>query len=156
MSKLFLLSDPHFGHEKMAIRRGFSSAEEQDEFIIKQWNLVVTKRDIVYLLGDITMEKNNYSILDRLNGRKKVILGNHDQGNHVPSLLKHVMSVCGMVKLNGYILTHAPIHPTELGRFGVNIHGHVHENTIDDPRYKNVSCEVLNYTPLLFPTKIKN
>jgi hypothetical protein len=69
MSRVFVASDPHFGHESMAIKRGFSGAEEHDELIIKNWNAVVSKRDTVYLLGDITMETSkHYHQLTRLNG----------------------------------------------------------------------------------------
>ena len=49
----------------------------------------------------------------------------------------------------GCWLSHAPIHPEELrGKF--NIHGHVHDNTLQDPRYANVSLENCNYTPVDF------
>jgi calcineurin-like phosphoesterase family protein len=47
-----------------------------------------------------------------------------------------------------FILTHCPIHPSQLEyRYKYNIHGHVHENSINDPRYINVSAEVIDYTP---------
>lgn len=150
MSKIYLFSDPHFGHEKMAKRRGFSSAEEQDELIVKNWNKVLTKRDVCYILGDITMEKANYEILNRLNGIKKVVLGNHDKPQHVKKLLEYVNCVCGLYKLDNYILSHAPIHESEMPRFLKNIHGHVHENTIPDERYINVCAEAINYTPVQF------
>lgn len=136
----------------MAIKRGFKDEIEHDNHIIEQWNKVVTKRDTVWILGDITMEKSTpYPLLDKLNGYKKVVLGNHDQPQHIPELLKHVNSVCGMIKYKGYILSHCPIHESEIRRFAKNIHGHVHENSLDDERYINVSCEVVNYTPILFP-----
>ena len=150
---VFFISDLHFGHTNMATKRGFSSADEMDQHIIQKWNSVVTKRDMVYILGDITMEKKaGYELLSQLKGDKIVILGNHDQGQHVPELLKYVMKVAGMVNYKGdYILTHCPIHPSELAfRFSYNIHGHVHENTLDDPRYINVSCEAIDYTPVEF------
>jgi len=99
------------------------------------------------LLGDVTMERANYEIISRLNGYKKVILGNHDQPQHVPELLKYVNSVCGMYKYKGNILTHCPIHPSELNRFAYNIHGH--ENSLSNYQYINVSCEVVDYTPRL-------
>jgi calcineurin-like phosphoesterase family protein len=55
----------------MAKRRGFSSIEEHDEHIIAKWNSVVNKRDVTYILGDMTMEKSSpYPLLDRLNGFK--------------------------------------------------------------------------------------
>ena len=64
----------------MATHRGFQDEFYHDEHIIDQWNRVVNKRDTVYLLGDVTMEKQtNYDILDRLEGRINVVLGNHDE-----------------------------------------------------------------------------
>ena len=149
MGRILYISDTHFGHKNMALKRGFSSADEMDEYIVKMWNNKVLKKDTVYILGDITMEKANYEILNRLNGYKKVILGNHDQPQHIPKLLQFVNSVCGMYKKGGYVLTHCPIHESEVTRFHRNIHGHVHENSLDDYRYINVSCEVVNYTPML-------
>jgi calcineurin-like phosphoesterase family protein len=96
----------------MAKRRGFSSIEEHDEHIIAKWNSVVNKRDVTYILGDMTMEKSSpYPLLDRLNGLKHVVLGNHDRRQDVPHLLQYVESVGGMIQYKGVILTHCPIHP---------------------------------------------
>lgn len=152
--QLRIISDLHFGHESMAIKRGFVNSIEHDQHIIDCWNSVVRKGDTVWILGDITMEKSQpYILLNQLKGFKKVILGNHDKPQHVSELLKYVNLVCGMFKLNGYMMSHAPIHSTELASYGMNIHGHVHENTIDDSRYINVSAEAINYTPIQFPRK---
>lgn len=155
MSRVFTISDTHFGHKNMAIKRGFHDEFYHDEHIIQQWNKVVRKKDTVYLLGDITMEKGNYEILNRLNGYKKVILGNHDMPQHVPELLKYVNSVCGMFKYKNIMFTHCPIHESEINRFRRNVHGHVHENSLQDERYINVCCEVVNYTPVLVENLIK-
>ena len=149
--KVYFISDLHLGHQSMAVKRGFSSFLDHDAYIIKCWNSVVGKGDVVWVLGDITMEKSSsYQLLSLLKGYKKVVLGNHDAPQHTKELLKYVNSVCGAVKYKDYILTHIPVHPCEIGRFKGNIHGHVHENSIDDSRYINVSCEVVNYTPKLF------
>lgn len=150
MSQVRFISDYHFGHENMAKWRGFDNAFEMDEHIIKMHNLVVGKRDLTYILGDITMEKSKwYFYLDQMAGRKKVILGNHDRLQDVPELLKYVDGVAGMVNYNkNTFLTHCPVHPNEFEyRMWYNIHGHVHGKTLDDPRYINVSCEAVNYTP---------
>lgn len=152
MSKVYIISDLHLGHKNLALHRGFNSAEEHDNYIITNWNKTVTKKDVVYIAGDICMEKDLYDIyLPMLNGIKKVVLGNHDMPQHVPSMLKHVNSVCGMYKYKGGIITHCPIHPMELqnNRFKFNIHGHIHEEKIQDSRYINISCEQINYTPIL-------
>ena len=163
---VFVISDLHFGHKNMAIKRGFESVEEHDEFIIEKWNSVVNKNDTVWILGDITMEKSNYEILDRLKGFKKVVLGNHDMPQHVPKLLEHVNKVCSVFTMKNVILSHIPIHPQELQfRFTKNIHGHLHENKVkkkvdnwgvfdevDDERFINVSCECVDFTPVRLNT----
>ncbi len=156
MSVIRYISDLHFGHRNMAIKRGFKDEEEMNKHIVKQWNSVVNKKDVTYILGDITMEKaTQYYWLNELNGIKKVILGNHDEPQHVPYLLQYVNNVCALKYLKhkefgNIILSHAPIHPCELEyRFNINIHGHVHENTLPDERYINVSAEVIDYKPKL-------
>jgi len=163
MSQVRFIADLHFGHKFMAEHRGFESIEAHDEYVIKQWNSVVHKRDITYILGDITMEKNDsYPLLNRLNGMKKVVLGNHDKASDVPELLEYVNSVCGMAKYKGVFLTHCPIHPMEMDyRVRHNIHGHIHENLVMRPvtlfgfklfervdrRYHCVSCEHVDFKP---------
>ena len=158
MNKRYIISDLHFGHKNMASKRGFSTVEEHDEHIIKEWNKVVNKGDTVWILGDITMEKSNYEILDRLHGYKKVVLGNHDMPQHVTKLLKHVNCVCSSHKLGNLLLTHIPIHPSEFDykSFMKNVHGHVHTNTIQDERYINVCCENIDYKPILIDNLVGN
>jgi len=162
MSQVRYISDTHFGHLNMALRRGFKTVEEHDEHLVSEWNKVVSKKDVTWILGDITMEKGNYEILDKLNGIKKVILGNHDEPQHVPKLLEYVNKVCAVQyvkskEFGNLIFSHIPIHPQELEyRFNINIHGHVHENTLPDKRYINVSAEVINYQPQLLKQLIFN
>ena len=163
MSTVRFIADLHFGHTNMAIKRGFESAKEHDEHIISQWNKKVHKRDCTWILGDVTMESSkSYTLLNRLNGMKKVVLGNHDRPSDVPELLKYVQAVAGMVRYKGMWLTHCPVHERELEfRVPRNIHGHIHEEQImtweqkdgdihhyPDERYHCVSCEHVDYTPV--------
>lgn len=157
------ISDTHFGHENLARLRGFKSSDEHDNYIIDKWNFTVKKGDVTWILGDITMEKRNYSILDKLKGYKRVVLGNHDIGNHSITMLNYVNSVHGMVKYKhkdyGSIwLTHSPVYPQELEyRVSFNIHGHIHKGyIIEDRRYINVCAEVINYTPKTIDELIYN
>ena len=158
MARVFFIADLHLGHQNMALHRGFSSVEEHDEYVIAKYNSVVHKRDVTYVLGDMTMEKSSpYPLLDRLNGVKHVVLGNHDRRQDVKKLLEHVESVAGMIQYKGVMLTHCPIHPMELDyRFNKNIHGHIHGKIVmkmldgweeSDDRYICVSCEQVDYTP---------
>ena len=154
MSQVRFITDLHLSHANMAKRRGFSTIEEHDEHVITQWNSVVHKRDVTYILGDVTMEKSApYHLLDKLNGIKHVVLGNHDRRQDVKKLLDYVESIAGMIQYKGIMLTHCPIHPMELEyRFNKNIHGHIHDKVVmlngcPDPRYFCVSCEQVNFLP---------
>ena len=145
---VFFISDLHLGHKWMAHHRGFQDEFYHDEHIIEKWNKVVGKRDMVYILGDITMNTSKYyHQLGRLKGKKRVVLGNHDNIKDVNELLKYVEYVGGAIEYKGCILTHIPIHSSEIDRFRRNIHGHIHENVIEHPKYINVSAEAINYTP---------
>jgi len=80
---LWLTSDNHFFHDKIRIysSRPFSSVEDMNEALIKNWNQVVQPNDEVWDLGDFSF--GNYeqtcSILKRLNGKHNFIMGNHDK-----------------------------------------------------------------------------
>jgi len=158
MSIVRFIADLHLSHANMAKRRGFSTVEEHDEHVIAKWNSVVNKRDVTYILGDVTMEKSSpYPLLDRLNGIKHIVLGNHDRRQDTKKLFDYAESVAGMIQYKGIMLTHAPIHPMELEyRFNKNIHGHIHDKVVmkmldgwevPDERYFCVSCEQVDYMP---------
>ena len=158
MSIVRFIADLHLSHQNMATRRGFSTIEEHDEHIIAKWNSVVNKRDVTYILGDVTMEKSSpYPLLDRLNGIKHIVLGNHDRRQDTKKLFDYAESVGAMINYKGVFLTHCPIHPDEL-TYGIpkNIHGHIHDKVvmkmldgweIPDERYFCVSCEQVDYLP---------
>lgn len=82
----FYTADTHFGHALMlsetACARPFTDTREMDETLIRNWNAVVRPEDIVYHLGDVFFgmhdEARCRSIFARLQGRKILILGNHD------------------------------------------------------------------------------
>ncbi len=88
MSQVRFIGCLHFSHESVAKWRDFENSFYHDELLISHWNRTVHKKDLTYILGDVTMEKSNdYYQLDRLNGRKIVVLGNHDLWQDVPKLL---------------------------------------------------------------------
>lgn len=79
---LWFISDLHFYHKNIIklTNRPYSSIEEMHESFIKQWNEKVDSLDVVYLLGDVSFGSLNQTvnILERLNGEKHLIVGNHD------------------------------------------------------------------------------
>lgn len=158
----------HLGHESVARFRGFGNSHEHDEYLIRQWNSVINKRDLVYILGDVTMETSeHYYILDRLNGKKRVVLGNHDLMKDVPELLRYVEGVTGVQEYKGFFLTHTPMHPNEVMFCKGNVHAHIHHlnvlpelpvipydnfpselNLGSAPKYFNVDAKLLDFKPL--------
>ena len=82
--------------------------------------------------------------------KKVLILGNHctERNNITVSDLSEAFDeIHGVLKYKEFWLTHTPMHPVEL-RGKMNIHGHVHRHSINDPRYINVCPEVCNYSPI--------
>lgn len=160
----YLISDTHFGHENaLHFRtsldnplRDFASVEEMDEHMVSQWNKIVGPRDTVYHLGDVVIAKRNLPILSRLNGKKKLIMGNHDIFGY-KEYAKYFYDIVAYKVWpdRGLIASHIPVNYNQLqGRFKLNVHGHMHSNSMlledgsFDRRYINVSVEQINYTPV--------
>jgi calcineurin-like phosphoesterase family protein len=166
MSNIFLISDTHFKHESCwtkftcddgsPMRPVASSAAEGDELMIQRWNSVVRTQDKVYHLGDvfISTKAEDFKLLERLNGTKILIKGNHDMAK-LSIYAQYFKDVRAVHKLDHFVLTHVPLHPDSVGRWkGGNIHGHTHYRRMkvnglyDDPRYHCVCVEQIDYTPL--------
>jgi len=154
MPAVFLVSDTHFGHagvcrftrnDGVTKLRPWDNAEEMDEAMIKAWNERVRPNDKVYHLGDVVINRKALPILNRLNGDKVLIRGNHDifkDEDYTP----YFRSLRGYHVMNGMILSHIPLHTESLGRFGVNIHGHLHANRVKKIRSVNVKTGELLYS----------
>ncbi len=152
MSNSLFIGDCHFGHKNQIKWRPFQSEEEVTSLILTNMRKVVTKRDTLYILGDCILHPDSLNVLEDIPGQKVLILGNHCTEKVKTSDLVSVFDdIHGMMKYKEFWLTHAPIHPEEL-RGKINIHGHVHTNTLKDTRYVNVSCEAVNYTPISLHT----
>lgn len=83
MGDIFVIGDPHLGHYNIVKygRKSFSSIEEHDETIITNWNQVVKPKDTIIIDGDfaLTSVKRVKVYLSRLNGKKIMVLGDHDK-----------------------------------------------------------------------------
>jgi len=168
MPATFVISDTHFGHDNIckfkraddSPLRPFSSSQEMDEEMIKRWNDRVRPKDRVYHLGDVLINKKHFGTLSRLNGDKVLIKGNHDIFGL--KYLEYFRDIRGCHVLNGMIFSHIPVHKSSLGRFGCNIHGHLHSNRVltesgdIDKDYFCVSVEHTDYTPMLLEDVYKN
>lgn len=81
----FFTSDVHFGHRNIIgfCKRPYKDVEAMDAAIIEQWNSQVKPEDEVYFLGDFGVIKSKAletELVNKLNGTKHLIIGNHDSG----------------------------------------------------------------------------
>lgn len=168
----FTVADLHLGHEKTCTvfkradgspLRPFANADEMDAEIIRRWNAKVGPSDRVYVLGDVVINRRFLPKVGALNGRLKLVIGNHDIFG-AREYLKYFDDVVGyQVVVDEFIMSHVPIHPDSLGkRFKTNVHGHLHAQRVMmidphrrakqviDPRYYCVSVEHTDYAPISF------
>ena len=158
--KFFVIADTHFNHENIIkyCNRPFKSVEEMNETIIKNWNETVSNNDIVICLGDVGL--GNYDslipIIERLNCKKILILGNHDNfsENKYRELGFHTVSRFPIIYNNFFIMSHAPMELSETTPY-FNFYGHVHNDSkyIDNATSKCVSVERIGYRPYCFMEK---
>jgi len=129
------------------IRPLWESVTDMDEYMIQQWNKTVQDQDIVYHLGDVYFS-NGRDILPRLRGRKRLILGNHDNGKD-QNLHKHFekILVWRMFPEFNCLLTHVPVHESTLFKVQYNLHGHIHQQSSPTAQHVNCCVEVQDYTP---------
>lgn len=154
-ARTFFIGDTHFGHLKICgfepTARPFADIEAHDAALIERWNSVVRDDSIVWHLGDVLFgaSRGTFDKLSALKGRKKLVMGNHDQ-YPAAEYLKHFERIYGAAEYKGCLLTHIPSHPSQFERYRANIHGHLHSKKLEDPRYINVSAECVNLTPVPF------
>jgi calcineurin-like phosphoesterase family protein len=143
-----------------------------DEAMVERWNERVGKNDKVYHLGDVVINRKSLGIMRRLNGDKVLIRGNHDIFRD-DEYRQHFRELRAYHVMNGMILSHIPLHEASLGRFGTNIHGHLHANRVMrakgvdartgevlygneiDTRYFCCCVEQTDFAPILFEDVVK-
>lgn len=139
------------------------------EDMIRWYNEMVDDQDRVYILGDVAFSAANMKrSVGRMKGRKVLVPGNHEP----PKMRKYFDlfdDVRGYVVKKGFIMSHIPIHPGSLSRWKLNIHGHLHANSVEpivggpwvgyeeshDPRYFCACVEHTNFRPILLDDILK-
>lgn len=149
MSRVYVTSDWHLGHEAvLRFRPRFKSVQEHDDHIITNMQKVIRPGDKLYILGDIAFTREAFQRVKQIYCNKVLILGNHDtEVLDILDMIRPFQEIHSYVRYKRAELTHIPIHPSEL-RHDLNIHGHIHNKVIDDPRYYNVCVEQTDYLPV--------
>lgn len=129
----FFTADLHFGHANIIdyCRRPFRNVDHMNEMLIENYNRVVGVNDKCYILGDVGFMKVDalYALLCRLNGRKVLIAGNHDE-----KIMENREMFCAVfeeiheflqIRVNDvrFVLCHYPLLAWPRG---IMLHGHCH------------------------------
>jgi calcineurin-like phosphoesterase family protein len=159
---IFFSSDQHFGHRRICeyepISRPFASVEEMDEILIERWNSKVKKNDESYILGDYSFHnlEKTIEITKRLNGSKRLIIGNHDikllKYEEFHDLFeKRVFNLLD-IKLNKikYTLCHYPMMSWNCSHHdnSYQLFGHVHSRWKGNNKQLNVGVDVHKLYPV--------
>jgi len=163
----YITSDIHFGHKNIMsfcpVSRAFGQGDivKMDEEIIRRWNSVVKPVDHTYILGDVAFcnAEKAISHLQRLNGTKTLIVGNHDA-----KLVKDIgfrgqfVNICDYhtVKMNEVkiIMFHYPIAEwDQMHRGAVHFHGHLHGSVSGMEAYRCLDVGMDNHD--CYPIKLE-
>jgi len=166
MAKTFVISDTHFNHAGILEFkdyigkpvRGFDSVEQMNQCMLDNWNDTVGPKDTVIHCGDVLFGLDKVDWLTanfaKLPGKKRLVLGNHDNPKHLAPFFKDIQMWIDMSD-KGFLFSHTPQHPSTLAeshRFGtgkvLNVHGHIHTNPSPEGPYKCVCVEQTNFTPV--------
>lgn len=155
----FFIADLHDMDENTILytHRPFDDAQAQHDAFVANWNEKISDDDEVFLLGDI----GALGILEELNGKITIIIGNHDDYESVDAFVRehglqdriYVSKHAAFIE--PVILSHEPITflPPELPY--LNIHGHLHgmeygkQGTwADGRRFFNVAADNIGFVPI--------
>ena len=163
----YITSDIHFGHKNIMsfcpVSRAFGKEDvvRMDEEIISRWNSTVRPQDHTYILGDFAFcnPEKAISHLQRLNGTKTLIVGNHDA-----KLVKNQDFRNQFVTLYDYhtihinetrvIMFHYPIAEwDQMHRGAVHFHGHLHGGVSGMEAYRCLDVGMDNHD--CYPIKME-
>ena len=168
--RVWFTADSHWGHRNIIkyCQRPFLDVEEMNETLISNWNKVVGINDYVFHLGDFSVggAAEWTSLLDSLNGKIFLVLGNHDMNNVDQGFMRRFEDVSMQMLISigkqRVYLNHFPFLCYGGAYRGTwQLFGHLHTSScmsgIDTPRLHmlfprqyDVGVDNNNYTPISF------
>lgn len=169
---IYFISDTHFGHANIVkmCEQPYPDVEAMNEALIAAWNERVHGDDTIYIIGDMFFRcADPESILKRLKGKKRLIVGNHD-GSWMDKVdLNHYfVSVDNYLEttdgVHGMTICHYPLLTWKNAGRTYMVHGHIHADTNSDywpliqrrERVLNAGVDVNDYRPVTFEEMVEN
>lgn len=139
--------------QKICGAKDENDVEAWDKWMIEKWNSTISKKDMVYILGDFAFgsPESVRKFLDKLHGKKFLILGNHDKSSeHLDNYFVQItqQKLVTFKKSNfdfldedfQVFMCHYPMVTWASKHYGViNTHGHCH-GRLDD--YNEASTDL--------------
>lgn len=166
MTKIWLITDTHFGHSKLT--EYCNRPPNFSNNILKELQ-IVKQDDVLIHLGDFCFgEEENWhnTFHNYVQGKKILIKGNHDNKSN-SWYFKHGWDfVCDSFTLTVFgkkiLFSHVPLSRRKHGDYDLNIHGHFHNSKhrrhelkyriIKNKKHKLLAIENTNYQPILLKT----
>lgn len=154
MTKIWFTSDQHFGHAGILTycSRPFADVQAMDTAMVQQWNDRVGPMDEVWCLGDFCAGRDAGHYARHLNGRKHLVVGNHDR--HARKWQGwasihdyHEMSVAG----RRVVLFHYPMRVWNASHYGsIHLYGHMHNALPPTAQSCDVGVDAWSFAPVGF------
>lgn len=154
---LWFTSDQHFFHGRIIElnNRPFQSMKQMIDQIVKNYNALIDTSDDVWMLGDFAFYKadgNTERIFNLLNGRKHLVVGNHDCERISRRLDWQSVSANVDIELQPGILAHLshcpvpfPVNPD----VQLHLHGHMHGKKMQcDQNCYDVGVDACEFRPV--------
>lgn len=166
MSNIFFTSDTHFNHNREFIYgpRGYKCVQEMNGALIRNWNETVGKDDDIYVLGDFFLGsdmKYVREVLNKLNGRIHLVIGNHDTPAKITEYTawNNIVEIADALRIKHkkreFFLCHYPVLTASLeqdpNRAVINLFGHTHSKDKfyeDRPYMYNVAVDANDNRPV--------
>lgn len=160
----FFTSDTWFGRPQIlqiANRISFSDVDDMNTQLIKNWNKVVKKNDIIFHLGNFAWDPHTArEVLKKLNGQIYFLVGSADEAilevqhefDNVSILDDQIIEI----PESDSILCHYPLEVWNGKDSGtIHFHGHTvfsHKTDLSKSNRVNVCTDFWNYTPIKHST----
>lgn len=171
---IYYTADLHFGHDvnigKSA--RPFLTVDDMEVIFVDRWNAVVQPEDTVYIVGDFMSRSRKTAdyYLQQLNGKKHLVIGNHDRPwMKYCDLDRYFESVGEFAETydsgKRIVMCHFPMVEWWGSKRGsILVYGHVH-NRKENPTFQilrklkrayNAGVDINNFRPVTLEQLISN
>ena len=164
LKDFYFTSDTWFGRPQIlqiANRTAFSDVEDMNNQLIKKWNKVVKKNDVVFHLGNFAWDPHTArKVLKKLNGQIFFMIGNSDEALLEVQHEFDNISILDdqIIEMPQYdsLLCHYPLEVWNGKDSGtIHFHGHTvfsHKTDLTRSNRVNVCTDFWNFSPINYST----